>query len=151
MPKKSAMLRICYNHSQDVLHICSKFTTLTHNWLTYALDWLQLAKPILSQSARSLGRATTTIVRFSINIADSVRAPARVPFSSYIRDYRALQDQECRHLILTISQCCHLLLLFVVTLSSCLCTRPRRLSCFLGWTIHEETCPCLRSAPCKRL
>ena len=44
-PKKAAMLRSCYNRSQDVLHICTEFTTLTHNWLTYAEDWLQLAKP----------------------------------------------------------------------------------------------------------
>ena len=47
-----------------------------------------LAKSILSvESARSLGWATATITRFS---TDTVRAPARAPFSSYTR--RTLQD-----------------------------------------------------------
>ena len=34
-----------------------------------------------------------TIVRFSTNIADTIRAPARVRFSSYTRDDRVLGVQ----------------------------------------------------------
>ena len=65
--------------------------------VTYAQDWLQLAEPILSaESSRSLRQATAAITRFNINIADTVR----VPFSSYTRDDRALQEQGHRYLML---------------------------------------------------
>ena len=47
------------------------------------------------------------IARFSTNIADNVRAPARLPFLSNAHDDWALQDQDCRYLILTVYELCN--------------------------------------------
>ena len=126
---------------------------------SYAWDWLQLAKSILSaESARSLGQVTATVARLSsvLTLSELQHKWTSILYYLWLQPdclCRATLIQFCKTRGAGISYSLSINAVIIVAICGC-ATRRKLWSTntllFLG-RLHQETCPCLRTSSCQRL